>query len=445
MRKLERRSVICLILAAFLIIGTGLFTYRFAVKGAEWATFYGNGNVYDSGLLKSGKIVDRNGVFLAESGDGTITYSDDWETRIATVHAVGDVGGNISTGALAAFKAKMIGYNPVTGTYKLKGKNSDLSLTIDSDACRVAYEWLSEYKSGAVGVYNYKTGDILCMVSTPGFDPANPPETSEEDESGVYINRFMSSTMVPGSVFKLVTSAAVIDKVPAYMNFEYSCSGTRIVDGEEINCMHVHGDVDFYGALSGSCNCAYSVLSEMVGIEVLEEYTKKAGLTKVYDIDGINNVPGTFEFPRDSQLDADWVGIGQFRDQVNPCSMMIFMGAIANDGKAAIPHLAKSINIKREETGRLLDIETTQVLREMMKWNVKDEYGEGNFPGLDIYAKSGTAEGESYQPDAWFVGFTDSEESPYAFVVWVKGGGYGAQAAAPIANRVLQTLGSGGE
>ena len=81
----------------------------------------------------------------------------------------------------------------------------------------------------------------------------------------------------------------------------------------------------------------------------------------------------------------------------------------------------------------------------MMKNNVVENYGEENFYGLDMYAKSGTAEADSYQPDAWFVGFTDNEDAPYAFVVWVQGGGFGAQAAAPIATRVINALGTSGE
>ena len=76
----------------------------------------------------------------------------------------------------------------------------------------------------------------------------------------------------------------------------------------------------------------------------------------------------------------------------------------------------------------------------MMKNNVVENYGEENFDGLDIYAKSGTAETGDYNPDAWFVGFTDDEEAPYAFVVWVKGGGYGSEVAAPIARNVIRTL-----
>ena len=63
-----------------------------------------------------------------------------------------------------------------------------------------------------------------------------------------------------------------------------------------------------------------------------------------------------------------------------------------------------------------------------------------NFPDMDIYAKSGTAQVGTDAPDAWFVGFTDDSDAPYAFVVWVKGGGYGSEAAAPIARTVIQQL-----
>ena len=76
-----------------------------------------------------------------------------------------------------------------------------------------------------------------------------------------------------------------------------------------------------------------------------------------------------------------------------------------------------------------------------MKNNVKSNYGEGNFPNLDIYAKSGTAEVGGYRaPNAWFVGFIKNEDHPYAFIVCVENGGYGSSVSGPIANQVLQEL-----
>jgi peptidoglycan glycosyltransferase len=128
--------------------------------------------------------------------------------------------------------------------------------------------------------------------------------------------------------------------------------------------------------------------------------------------------------------------------------MMVYMGAIANGGEAIEPTMIRSASFLSDLTelkegkslGRYLEEETANELRSMMKNNVVEHYGEGNFPGIDIYAKSGTAEGDSPNPDAWFVGFTDDPDAPYAFVVWVENGGFGADAAAPIARTVIQTL-----
>ena len=75
----------------------------------------------------------------------------------------------------------------------------------------------------------------------------------------------------------------------------------------------------------------------------------------------------------------------------------------------------------------------------MMKNNVKVTYGESNFYGLDIYAKSGTAETGSGE-DGWFVGFIDNEDYPLAFVVWIKNGGTGYASAGPVAKDVLNKI-----
>ena len=73
--------------------------------------------------------------------------------------------------------------------------------------------------------------------------------------------------------------------------------------------------------------------------------------------------------------------------------------------------------------------------------NVENNYGSSNFPGLDICAKSGTAEvGNGNQPNAWFTGFLNDDETPYAFVVLVENGGYGSEAAGAVANKVLQEV-----
>ena len=75
-----------------------------------------------------------------------------------------------------------------------------------------------------------------------------------------------------------------------------------------------------------------------------------------------------------------------------------------------------------------------------MRNNVENHYnGEYNFPGLDLCAKTGTAEVEGQDaPNSWFVGFLNDTSHPYAFVVLVEEGGYGIDAAGSVANSVLQ-------
>lgn len=444
-------------LAMVLIAGVGVFGYRLAKDGGKWASFYGNTQIYTDGYINRGTITDRNGEELLTATPDGMVYSEDWATRLATVHAVGDPGGNIPAGAISVFRSQLIGYDLVNGTYDTTANGKKVALTIDANANREAYYAL-DGMTGCVGVYNWKTGEIVCMVSTPTFDPQDyiydeeDEEEEEEDgeEESIYFNNFLDGTMTPGSTFKLVTSAAVIDTMPDRDQFEFECDGVnQLIDDREdsqLVCVGVHGTVDFRAALAKSCNGAFGALTRRVGAETMEEYVKKTGLTEPVDVNGVKTAAGTFEFPDDNEVKLSWAGIGQAEDQVNPCAMMVYMGAIANGGVPVQPSLFKSATFIKEisggkRLGRYIDKDTAEELKSMMKNNVVESYGEDNFYGMDMYAKSGTAENGSDTPDAWFVGFTGDEDAPYAFVVWVKNGGYGSEVAAPIAARVINAIG----
>ena len=95
------------------------------------------------------------------------------------------------------------------------------------------------------------------------------------------------------------------------------------------------------------------------------------------------------------------------------------------------------------ETGKmstLISPDTAQAVREMMNYNVQYSYGTWNFPGLNVCAKSGTAEVGDGSSHSWFTGFLDDEEHPYAFTVMIEGGGSGLRNAGAVANTVLQEL-----
>ena len=444
MKKIEKRAIMCLLLAFVLLTGVGIFSYRYVAHGDDWASYEGNRDVYNEGDLSKGKLYDTNGTLLMQNTPDGMIFNDDASVRTALMHITGDKDNNISTGANRAFTDELIGYNLINGVYSLNNAGKDVSLTLDANICATAYEALAG-RSGTVGVYNYKTGEILCMVSSPTYDPVDPPS---EPEDGVYINRFTSATFVPGSIFKLVTAAAAIENLDDAYTWEINCTGSVSYGGEyAVTDVSAHGTVDLEKALEVSCNWYFGQLAEKLGPDLLEKYTKKAGLMSSYDIDGIKTAEGTFDFP-DSGMNLAWTGIGQWEDMINPCSMMVYMGAIANGGEATHPNIVKPTTFMGKQidkittkTTNMIDSTTAASLTEMMANNVVSHYGSENFPGLSLCAKSGTAEvGDYKEPHAWFAGFLNDDSNPYAFIVLVENSGYGADVAGAVANTVMQAV-----
>ena len=447
MRKIEKRAVLCLIIALALIAGLGLFCFRFVTNASDWAAYPYNRHMYsNSGQLLSGTILDRDGDVLTEVKDGERVYYPDATVRRATVHAVGDGSGYIGTGALTAFADRLSGYNLITGGYSPLGSGRNLTLTLDAYLNVTAYNAM-DGRQGTVGVYNYKTGDILCMVSTPSFDPENAPDASSA-EDGIYLNRFLSSAQVPGSIFKTVTLTAALENLPDLKGRTFTCTGETTVGGTVITCPKPHGKMDIESAFANSCNGVFGALAAELGGDTMTKYVEQAGLTRRMSVDGIMTAAGHYDVSEADKGQIGWSGVGQYTDTVNPCNMMAYMGAIANGGTAAVPRLILDITTpsgiptswqRTEETDTLVQGGTAAQVKEMMKNNVVQTYGTDRFRGLDIGAKSGTAEvGGDKRPNAWFAGFLDDPEHPYAFIVLVENGGGGASVAGEIAATVLQ-------
>ena len=429
MNKVKRRAMSALLVAALVFCGIGVYIYRYINHGAEWATFAANSSVYTSGVLNTGTLTDRNGVVLAHAADGTHAYADDSAVRRACYHVVGDYSGNVGTGALGAFSAQLAGYNPITGTYASGGR--EVALTIDSALNVVALNALNGRK-GAVLVSNYKTGEILCMTSSPTTDPA---DESAAIADGTYLNRCINSTFTPGSVFKLITSAAAIEKISDLESRTFTCAGSVDVAGVTVTCTGVHGNQTFEDALANSCNCAFAEISLELGADTLAQYAKELGFTDAQTLDEITTAAGSFSKGASGSANLAWSGIGQYEDLICPYSMLRLVSAIANGGSVVEPTLLLD---NTNSTTSLLKTSTANKLRDMMNYNVRAHYGTNTFPGLDLCAKTGTAEVGDGTSHAWFTGFLLDSAHPYAFVVLVENGGGGLSVAGSVANTVLQ-------
>jgi peptidoglycan glycosyltransferase len=194
-------------------------------------------------------------------------------------------------------------------------------------------------------------------------------------------------------------------------------------------------------ALAHSCNVAFAEIAGELGADVLQHYAELAGFNSRLTVNGIKTAAGRVDVKQAAPVELAWAGIGQYTNTANPLAFMVFMGSIANDGLSVSPAIIARENIfpalaKAEK--RMLPEETAKKLKRMLRNNTLTVYGEHRFSGLELCAKSGTAEvGEGKEPHAWFAGFLDREDFPYAFVVVIENGCTGSRTAAAVAASVL--------
>lgn len=445
-----RAGILYLMILGF-FAGLGVFLYGFVLDGGSWAmqpfNKYATGN---SQLTTAGDVLDRKGVVLAKSENGKRVYSSDESIRRSMLHAVGDTNGYISTGVQHRFRTEIGGYNPITGLTSPTGKKqgSDISLTLSSELSKTAYNKLGN-RNGAVAMYNYKTGEMLVMVSKPDFDPANVPKDIDTNAKykGAYLNKVLSASYTPGSIFKVITTAAAIENLSDWDTKTFQCKGSVTINGNKITCDGVHGTVNVKQALAKSCNVAFAQLAVELGEDKMTAEANTMGFNRSFSVDGVDTSKSKYEVKGVEKQALAWSGIGQHTDMTNPYHMMLLMGAIANGGTPTQPYFIQQVKNslgmvqqqgKAQPGTALVNSSTAQTLQQLMRYNVTNDYGDDMFPGMSVCAKTGTAEvGGGKKPNGWIVGFSSDPKTPYAFAVVVEEGNYGRTSAGPIAKAIM--------
>ncbi len=460
MKTISRRAWVLYAAVLLFLAGMCILFYTFFTNADSWAMKKANRHLYtNSTLTAAGAVTDDTGAVLADSVDGKRVYNADKTVRTATLHVVGDSEGYIATGVQTSYKDTLTGYNFADGIYDIKkyGKGNSLQLSVNAELCAEAYNALGKNK-GTVGVMNYKTGKLVCVVSKPAYDIQNKPtENINNDKTGaydgVYLNRFFSGVYTPGSTFKVITAAAAIDNIGDIDKQSFKCKGAYSVDGGSVKCMDTHGTVDFEHALNVSCNSAFAQIALQLGTEKLASTANTLGFNQSYTVGNIRLAKSSFNVSSASQLDLGWAGVGQYTTLVNPCHMLMITGAIANNGQAVQPYLVQKITTQSGRAtfeaepvagAQMFSANTASRLRELLRSNVQNQYGDGKFKNLEMCGKTGTAEVSSEEggakPHAWFVGFSAREDLPYAIVVVVENGGGGSSTAIPVANKTMQKV-----
>lgn len=445
MKKISKRAWMAMALAMTLLAGLLIFVGSYFVNAKTWVTFPGSPHVYTGVNPDCGRIYDRSGMLLLNTDDGRV-YNADETIRRSTMHLLGDRDGYISAPLLKTYASKMFGFDVVNGLYTSEPGSVAARLTISAAVQSAAQQALAGYR-GTIGVYNYKTGELLCAVTSPSYDPDNVPDVANDTTGsyeGVYLNRFFDASYTPGSIFKLVTAAAALETIPDVQSRTFQCDGKTIIGGQEIICMGEHGTLSMTQALAHSCNVYYGELAAALGKDKLQAAADRLGLNGTLRCDGYT-ARSTVDLSDADEGSVAWAGIGQYTDQVTALQFLRFMGVIAGSGEAAEPYLMQKISragqtvyeAKTETTGQLLSAATATTLGGMMRSAVVNQYGAWQFGALTVCAKSGTAERENGPADAMFAGFVQDEAYPLAFVVFAEQGGSGSQIAAPIAAKVL--------
>lgn len=452
MKRTLQRSWLIFIVALAFLGGLGYFTFLLLTNSSDWVDQAYNGHISGSGgLEQAGAVYDRNGNILAQTVDGERVYNRDQATREALLHVVGDNSLNISTAVQSMYRSQLVGYNFIWGVGmpdSLKTKN-DIKLTVDAETCKAAYEALGD-RSGACVIYNYKTGEVICSVSTKAYDPQAPPEITEENQEeykGVYLDHVLSSTYIPGSVFKIVTAAAAIENIPDIDTRVFHCSGSEEIGGSDVTCMEVHGDITFKESMAYSCNIVYAELAVELGEEKMTAMAEKMGINSSYTISGVETAKGHYDVSKANKNQLAWSGVGQYDDMVNPMQMAVICGAIANGGTTKTPYIIDDatsfftklgITLPGTENDKIVSPSTAEKLKEMMRYTMSDYYGDNLFGGLTVCAKTGTGEtGDDKEPNAWMVGFSTDEDCPLAFAAVVENGGIGFYNAGPVAEAAM--------
>ncbi len=357
---------------------------------------------------------------------------------------------------------------------------ADLYLTLDSRLQEVAQNALGQRK-GAVVLLDPRSGAILAMVSYPRFDPNQlvlPDPATEADVAAVQqrwdalaaqedsplINRATQGRYPPGSIIKTLTAAAALDSGALEFpespitcpNRLYTEVGAPPVRNAVEGLSGLTGDPsDLRRAYSWSCNTAFAQIGLLLGTERFSDYAQRFGLgfadqtDRTADLRDIPTDAGTIansaDFLQRPAALAD-TAFGQGQILATPLDMAQMVALIANNGQLMRPYLVQEAraadqilySAQAEVVRQVISPASAERMRAIMKSSVDNGYASPvAIPGVDIGAKTGTAEVPGGYPHSWFVAIAPLNEPRFAIAVIVENGGEGSVSALPVARQVL--------
>jgi len=320
-----------------------------------------------------------------------------------------------------------------------------------------------------------KTGKILALVSTPGYNAnllavhnlnlsAFNYQRLVNQPNSPLINRAIGGDLyAPGSVFKIVVASAAFETgkykpsslLPNPKKLLLPGTSTYIYNSGEGKCGSSKAKVSIADALRFSCNIPFAELGMQIGQTAIAAQAARFGFGKSFSLP-LKSTPSEYPTNMDDAQTA-LSSFGQFDDKASPLQMAMVSAAIANGGVMMQPTMVGSIlspnlavlsNFSQTRLGPVVSQTTAKEVKEMMVNAVaKGVSSNGRIKGVRVAGKTGTAQNGSGQPyTLWFTGFAPADDPQVAVAVVVANGGglgqrgFGNLVAAPIAQKVMKAV-----
>lgn len=353
-------------------------------------------------------------------------------------------------------------------------RGAAVELTVDPKVQKAAWDGLGDQNGAAVAI-EPKTGKILAMASTPGWDPnalashdsekaRSAFDTLESAEGKPAYNRAIGGNLYPpGSTFKVLVAAAALESGdytpdstlngPASLDLPQT---TSTIGNSHPGACRNGGKPSLAQSLAESCNTSFASLGMDLGEDAIHEQAEKFGFGQDLEVP-LKVTPSSF--PDDlnpPQLAQS--SLGQFEVRSTPMQMAMMTAGIANGGKMMQPQLVDRVlnantlepisETRPKEKSRPISGDTADQLTSMMEGVVTDGTASvAKMGDTKVAAKTGTAQHASgAAPHAWFISFAPADDPKIAVAVVVENGGnagneaYGATVAGPIAKNMMEAV-----
>ena len=359
---------------------------------------------------------------------------------------------------------------------------AEIVLTLDADVQNRALEVFGA-DSGACVAMDVRSGEILCLMSAPGFDanafvsgvPGKVYKALSDYDHKPLLNKALSGTYPAGSTFKTMVALTALEKGMS-PDIVRVCNGAFTMGNHTWHCDHHHGALDLRLAIAHSCDVYFYETAVAVGPDAIAATARKFGINQVFDI----GVPGqhrgilpdtewkraAFHNPAQQKWfpgDTPSFGIGQGYLAVNPLQLCVMCARLANGGRAITPRLIRSVGGRASAESAPpapieIDAGHLAFVREAMAAVVEEGTGKAAQLGLGpvvMAGKTGTAQvrtirdGQSRdtthaawaeKEHAWFIAFAPADAPRYALSVLVEHAGFASGTSVPKAREIMRTI-----